>query len=226
MSEKEEKKEIVVNSLQKLKVNSSKPRKEIEKEGNKAKKSLIDNGIYTPDGKVYIAKKSMPSLLATDSKGANIVYTNLENKDKLVDGNNKYISLPAMQKEISIRIQQPRDTIQKERLKYSEELMKSVRDAEELEKIRELEESRIRRELPLKKKEKLKKETIDDITKEKLTKPVIHHKTRVSDDPSKALDEDNLAALNDDTHVDVHRNNAETPESYEEYKQTRQKKTK
>ncbi len=222
MIEKEEKKALVVNSLKKLKVEPSKPRKEIEEFGEKAKKSLIDNGIYTSNGEVFIAKVSIPSLLATDSKGANIVYTNQENKDKFVDGKNKYISLPAMQKEISTRIQQPRDTIQKERLKYSEELIKNVRDAEELEKIRELEESRIRKELSSKKKAKLKKEEVDDITKEKLINPDVHHKIRVADDPTKALDEDNLVALNRDTHKDVHRNNADTPESYEKYKQTRQ----
>lgn len=221
-----EKKLPSLHLLKKLEVKTTSPRKEIEKEGNIAKKSLLEKGIYTPKGEVFISKESMPSLLATDSKGANIVYTNLENKDKLTDGKKKFISLPAMQKEVSTRIQQPRDTFQKERLKHSEQLMKDVRDTEELEKIRELTESKIRKKLPLTKKEKLKKEKVDDITKEKLTTPVVHHKTRVSDDPSKALDEDNLAALNHDTHVDLHRNNAEGSENYEKYKQTRQKKTK
>ena len=142
----------------------------------------------------------------------------LENNDKLENGKEEFASVESIQKEASKRIQEPRDTIQKERLKDTEEILKNFRDSPDLEKKRELEESKIRKELPIVKRKKLKAEKVDSITQQPLINPEVHHKDRVSDNPRRALDETNLEAVNKDTHIELHKNSIEKEEEFERFK--------
>lgn len=190
----------------------------IKDQVEKTKNVIKENGIYTSDGKAFVDKKSVPHLLATDTKSANRIYNNLDDEDKFENGTEKYISVDATQKELSKRIQEPRDTNEIDRLKYSEKAIVTLRDAPELEKKREQLESHIRKELPKIKKKKRKMDKIDDITGDKLDTPEVHHKDRVADKPRKALDNDNLATLNKPTHKKLHKLDIETREEYDEYK--------
>lgn len=208
----------VLYSAQKLDIKFPEPLEQIKKEGEKTIKLIKSQGTYTPKGQVFINRKSISHLLATDSKGGRILYNNLDEEDKMENGQEKYTTVESIQKEISKRIQEPRDTIQRERLKYSEDALKVFRDTPELEKIRELEESKIRKELPIVKQKKLRVEKIDEITGEPLTNPDIHHKDRVADNPRRALDDKNLSALNKPTHDFLHKNGIETEEEFEKYK--------
>jgi len=211
------KNKIILHSSEKLTIKFDEPIKEIEKEGKLTRSKLKSNSSYTSDGRVWINKDDVSHLLATDKKGANIIYNDLDDDDKLENGNTKNISIEAIQKEVSKRIQEPRDTLKKERLKDTEKCLPSMRDAPELEKIRELEESRIRKELPRVKAKKLKAETLDCITKEPLVKPEVHHKNRIADKPREALDDENLAAINDTTHGVIHQEGYDTKEGFEKY---------
>jgi len=205
---------IVVHSASRLTTKFNTPNEEIKKEGELTRKKLKSDSSYTSDGKVWINKKTLPHLLATDTKAANMIYNDLEKDDKFENGKTKNISMEAVQKEVSKRSQEPRDTLQRERLKDSELCLIALRDAPELEKIRELQESKIRRELPKVKAKRIKLESVDAITKEPLKNPEVHHKDRVADKPRKALDSDNLAVVNKETHRDIHRNNHDTAEEF------------
>lgn len=209
----------IVHSAEDLSITFPEPIEQIKKEGKKTRQLIQKNSSYTPDGRTWINRKNISHLLSTDSKGGRRVYNDLDEDDKLKNGTNDYASVEAVQKETSKRIQEPRDTIQKERLKDTEECLKALRDAPELEKIRELEESKIRKELPAVKRKKLKVESVDCITGEALIDPEVHHKDRVADKPRRALDEENLVALNKNTHRDqIHGNGIESEKEFEDYK--------
>ncbi len=218
MSDKKNMNIPIIHSANELTINFSKPIEEIYKEGQKSRKLIKSDGAYTPDGRVWVNKKILPHLLATDQKAIRRIYNDLENNDKLENGKKQYASVEAVHKEVSKRIQEPRDTIKKERLKDTEEILKNFRDSPCLEKKRELEESKIRKELPIVKRKKLKAEKVDSITQQPLINPEVHHKDRVSDNPRRALDETNLEAVNKDTHIELHKNSIETEEEFERFK--------
>jgi len=218
MSDNEKSNLPTTYSADNITINFSEPIKEIEKVGKKSRELIKAQGVYTPDARVWINKKTLPHLLATDNKATNRMFNNLEDKDKLENGKEKYASVESIQKEISKKIQEPRDTIQKERLKDTEEILKNFRDSPDLEKKRELEESKIRKELPDVKRKKLKAARVDELTGEPLTNPEVHHKDRVADNPRRALDETNLATINKKTHKKVHQLNIETEKDFEKAK--------
>jgi len=213
------KKEIVVHKAGNLTLKFPDNDNEyIRKEVEKTKRIIKNDGVYTPDGRAFINKKSIRHLLTTDSKAVTRIYNDLDNKDKLENGLEKYISVEATQKELSKKIQEPIDTNKKDKLRYNEKAVIVLRDAPELEKKREQLESHIRKELPKVKAKKRKAENIDCITKEPLSSPVVHHIERIADNPRKALDEDNLAVMNKDTHTKIHKEDADTKEGFEQFK--------
>jgi len=186
-----------------------------KKEAEKNRFLIKSSGAYTNDGRAYIDKNALPHLLATDKKGANRFFNNLGNEDKLELGNKNLASVSSVNKEISERIQEPRDTLQKERLRDSEGCVNAFRDAPELEKTREAEESKNRKEQP---KLKVKKIKAENITACELTRTPLefdadaHHIERQADKPRKARDLSNIAVVNKSPHREVHAAGAETPE--------------
>ncbi|MBP8149356.1 MAG: hypothetical protein KAY21_06520 [Limnohabitans sp.] len=186
-----------------------------DKEAEKNRLLLKNGGHYSSDGRVYIEKDALPHLMATDKKGVNRFYNNLDNEDKLELGTKSLASASSVNKEISERIQQPRDTLQKERLRDSEGCINAVRDAPELEKIREAEESRNRREQPKLKEKKIKAESIStcQLTGEPLDPAAhAHHIERQADNPKKSRDLNNVIVINPSPHGEVHKAGAENPE--------------
>lgn len=214
----DEDKKITIHSTSDLNISFPEPNEYIKKEGEKTKILVKKDGSYTPDGRVFLKKNTLPHLLATDKKGVNRFYNDLEEEDKLENGQDKYASVESIQKEASKRIQEPRDTIQKTRLKYTEECLVAVRDAPEIEGLRELEESKNRKELPKIKNKKLKAERVDYVTGEELNKPEVHHVERIADNPRKALDEDNLVVVNKKTHDELHNKGIESKNELEKFK--------
>lgn len=201
----------VLRSAKELSISFSPPVKEIMSDGVKTRELIQTQGAFSLEAEALVNRKSLPQILATDAKGARIMYNNLEEEDTNTSGKEQFVKVEAVQKEVSKRIQEPRDTIQRERLRDSEKCLQAFRDAPELEKIRELEESRIRKELPAVKKKRLAAESVDCVTQEELTEPEVHHKDRVADKPRRALDENNMAPLNKLTHRGViHKNGIET----------------
>jgi len=220
MDDEKDKNLPILHSAKDLTIQFPKPIKQINSAANKTKELIKNRAAYTPDGRLYINRRALSHLLATDLKGTRIFYNNLDEEDRLENGKDEYASVESVQKEASKRIQEPRDTLQRERLRYTEGCLKAARDAPELEKRRELDESQIRKELPSVKKKKLKAERVDAITGDPLTEPEVHHKDRVADNPRRALDPDNLEVLNKDTHKHIHRQGIETEKDFDEYQKS------
>ena len=211
-------KDIVLHSTEKLDIKFPEPYDIDKKRSLKSQDLIKKTSIYNESGKTFINKNSISHLLGTDKKGVNKIYNNADNEDKIENGNNKYLSTSATKKEISKRIEEPRDTLEREHLKDTEKNLIALRDFPDLEKLREIKESKIRKELPKVKEKKRKLEKEDYVTGELLTKPEVHHIERVADNPNKALDEDNLVVVNQDTHKEIHKEGAESKEKLEEFK--------
>lgn len=213
----DDKGELILKPATELTLSFPEPHHMIKDEGKKTRELIKQTGHVDPDtGKVFVDKKSLPHLLATDKAGVNKVYNELDNDDKLEDGERKLVSVPAVQKEISERITEPRDTIQIERLKDSEACLRTLRDAPEIVHARELLESKNRKDFP-KVRNKLIKEnniTHDECTGQPLQEnPHAHHIERKADNPRKILDTNNIAIVNDDTHHVIHEENIHDEES-------------
>jgi hypothetical protein len=190
-----------------------------DKEANTTRALVRTSGAYTPDARGYIDTKALPHLLATDKKSVNRFYSDLDEKDKFENGFQRLASLSSVNKEISERLQEPRDTLQRERLRDSEGCINAMRDAPELEKIREVEESKNRKEQPKLKSKKIKAEGITScqLTDKPLEKDAdAHHIERRADKPRKARDLDNILVANKVPHREIHEAGAESREELSE----------
>lgn len=212
----DEKNELVVHSASELTLNFPEANPHIsEGDANKTRVAIREQGAYTPDGKAFINKRIIPKILATDNKGANRFVNDLDDEEKMQNGPDTLVSVPSVMEEISNRLQWPIDTIKREKLKDNENCVAALRDAPELEKIREVQESRIRKELPGLKKKKIKAEGISacQVTREPLQPDAhAHHISRKADNPSLALDLTNIAVVNPRPHDEIHGAGAESSE--------------
>ncbi|WP_158301329.1 hypothetical protein [Janthinobacterium sp. BJB426] len=196
-----------------------------DSEADKTRKLVKDNGEYTNEGKAYINKKALPHLLGTDTPGVNRIYNDLENDEKIELGDKKLVSIPAVHKIMSERIQEPRDTLQKERIRDAEACLTALRDAPELDKYREAEESRNRNEQSLLKGKKIAAENITacQLTGEPLASNAhAHHIERRADKPRMSRDLDNVIVINPEAHEEVHRNRAESPQELQDLCKTKE----
>ncbi|WP_430229797.1 hypothetical protein [Nitrosomonas communis] len=206
----------VVHSAENLTITFPKKNEHIDDKDAEKNRSLIKkDGAYTSDGRAYVDTVALPHLFATDKKGVNRFYNKLDNKDKLERGSRRLASVSSVNKEISERLQEPRDTLQRERLRDAEGCVNAMRDAPELEKIREVEESKNRREQPKLKAKKIKAENITacQLTRAPLEQDAdAHHVERQADQPRKARDLSNIIVANKLPHREVHTAGAESPE--------------
>ena len=205
----------VLHSAQNLTITFPKENEHISDKDAKKNRDLIKkNGAYTNDGKAYIDKIASPHFLATDKNGVNRFVNTLENEDKLEQGEQRLVSVSAVNKEISERIQEPRE-IQKERLRDSESCLNALRDSPDLEKIREVEESKNRKEKSKLKARKIAAENISacQVTGEPLeTDADAHHIARQADKPREAINLDNIIVINKQPHREIHAAGAESSE--------------
>ncbi len=187
-----------------------------DKEKEKTRNAIKKGGIVKNDGKTFINKNKMPTLLATDKKGANKVYNDLDNDEKFQDGKLKYADSVAIVKEISKRIQEPRTQLERENLKDRRDCINAFIDSPDLEKERSIEADRIKKGLSNLTKKKMKAENItrDQLTGEAFNKDAEgHHKVRKADDPRKALDQSNIIVTKKENHDKIHQQGAEDIES-------------
>lgn len=189
-----------------------KPEALTDKEGDKIQKSIIANSAVTTGAELVFNQVGIPALIGTDRAGSNEIVANLSPEDKIEDGKATYVKYSALNKEISVRIQEPRDSLQRAHLRYSEECLNAVRDNPQLDVNREQLKSRLEKDMPKAKAEVLNQaETC--ISNAPLKKTEVHHKNRVADKPREAADKDNLVAVNQDVHQKIHAEGANSKES-------------
>lgn len=205
----------ILHSATELELRFPKPNAYITPEDSAKTRELIQGrAMFTPDGKPFIPSSALPHLLATDRPGANKFYNDLPDGDKMRNGTERLVAAPALNKELSRQIQEPRDVYKIERLKYSEACLIALRDAPELEKLRLLEESRIRKDVPKLKGQMLKEGSISacQASGEPLEPDAeVHHIERRADQPSMSLDPSNLLLVNKDPHREIHEAGAHSP---------------
>jgi len=178
--------------------------------------AVTKNGAFTPDAKLAIERKGIPTLLATDQAGANKFVAELPKEQKIRDGNKLFIKTPSISQELSRRIQETRDGYQLEKLKYSEQCVNAARDTPQLENRRLKLESRMRREMPSVKREVLKNSEACISGAPLQNNAEVHHVERVADNPDRALDKTNLKATNPPVHDKIHAAQAHTEQALDE----------
>lgn len=207
----------VLHSAESLDLKFPEAKDHIAPEDSIKTRALIQaGGAYTPDGKAYIDKSALPHLLVTDNAGANRFYNDLSNEDKTQNGTTRYVATSAVNKELSRRIQEPRDVYKLERLKDAELCINTLRDASELEKLRALAELRIRKMQPKLKQQMLKAESITacQVSGEPLQPDAeVHHVVRQADQPDRSLDPTNHLLINKPVHRAIHAAGAHSPEA-------------
>lgn len=212
--------ELILFEIEKLKVKfPDKPELLEEKDAKNIQNAINKKGFYDSNGRCYLEKTAIRTIICTDSKGANRFYNDLEDNDKIENGKNHYVRIEAVQYEISKRSQEPRDIYVRERMKYAEDCIIDFRDSPQLSKMRSIEKSKIDKELPNIKKKKIKTEglTCCELTGEPLEKnSAAHHMDRKSDVPRKALDEENIKIVNPGVHKTIHQAGAESKEELAE----------
>lgn len=185
-------------------------------DASKTRALIETGGAFTQDGQAWLKTGTLPHILCTDKSGANQFYNDLSDNDKMQNGGTRYLTTSALNKELSRRIQEPRDVYKLERLKDAEVCLNAFRDNPELEKRRALAESKIRRELPKLKQQMLKAENITacQVSGEPLQPDAeVHHVERQADQPRKSLDPSNLRLVNKLPHQDIHAAGAHSREA-------------
>lgn len=190
-----------------------------DKSAKNIQKAITTNGIALRTNNVavnrecYLEKKSLTTLLKTDTKGVNRLYNNLPKEDKYSDGKKRFVKLSASQKILSDRIQEPRAPLVNLHLQYAEECLISFRDCAQLQHDRALSNDQINNKLP-----KLKGSLINErelteceyTGKDLENNAVAHHRERKADQPALSLDPENLDIINPDPHTTVHSSDAES----------------
>lgn len=204
------------------------PQNEILNIDEQAKiQKAVNNGGKAIGTKTYIGSNELRTLLNTDKKGVGLVLNDAPKDDIKRLGNVDYLSTPHVQKEIAKKREQPRQELDREKLKYSGQCIEAFSNNPQLDKERTVESDRINNERPKigKKVIQERKSTVSELSGKPLDgKARVHHKNRVADKPEEALDRNNLTVIREDEHTDFHSSHfPQNEKGYEEYKKAKYK---
>lgn len=189
-------------------------------EADKIQKAVTKGGVVYPKKGLFENRTSLKTILQTDTPGAKRAYINAPEEDKFSDGNNDYISVAEIKKQIEKRKEQPRNALEQEQLSYADKCLDAFREAKELKKERELEALRIQRDRPKMTAMKMSANGDDRCQLSGKTlngKGQGHHIERVADAPEKARDLDNIIIVSEEIHRDIHSGGYDTVEGLKEY---------
>lgn len=197
-------KHLAVHSLASTPLNFPEPSKFVDKEYAQQTRNIIQaNGVCDNDGKTALNTKGLQHTLCTDSVGAKKFYNRLPEKDKFKVGNDRYVRIPALKRELDERIEKPYDAKKIEQMKENERCLTALRDNVVSMTMRALNESKNRSEQRYLKQRKLERDNITECqhTGEPLESGAhAHHKERRADDPDLALNLDNIEIVNPIAH--------------------------
>jgi hypothetical protein len=200
-----------------IKLDIQKSEKLTEEEQSKINNVVQENGIVTQDLRTAINKNGIKAILTTDQKAVNRLYNNLDEDDKIENGDEKYIRTPAVIKEICEREENYHNPHTKAILEHSKRALDALSNNSEVENLRQIDKSRKDKQLPQVKQEKIKESmSIDNLTGESIEKGDVHHTERVADNPRKQNDKENLIFTSHKNHSKIHKENAETPKELEQ----------
>ena len=185
-----------------------------EKKGTKIQDAITKHGMCFSDGSTFVDKRAIPTLCQTNASGTGMILNDISEDEKRdLPGGHQAVAVPALEKIISERIEEPRTTTEREILKYSAECLDALRDAPVAESIRSERKEEIDKGLSSLKAKKMRSENItaDQLTGEPLAKnAAFHHIERKVDKPRRALDISNGIIVNPTTHDIIHSHKAES----------------
>lgn len=191
-----------------------------EKEKKPIKSAVLNGGLVAPDGRCYVENNEVHKILVTDKKGGAKIINNAPEEDKYENGNKGYLASSEVRKVIDERMQEPRSTLEHERLTYADNCLVAFRDASDLVKERHIEADRIQRDRAALTDKKIRDENIQEcqLSGQPFEKDARgHHIERVVDKPRKARESDNIIVMKNPIHLAVHENDAETPETLKKF---------
>ena len=185
--------------------------------GEKIKTTIAHCAVRDAEGKTALDIASLPVVLGTDKPGAKRFYSDLENDDKFSAGGRHYVRLPALRKEVDVRIEQPHAADKRERLKHVSDCLSVVRDNPTSEQLRAVNEVAIRRGQKQLKQQKIARDgtTHCEMSGQPLQPDAeVHHEMRRADNPDLALNLDNLKLVNPQAHKEHHQKEQQEAESF------------
>ena len=198
--------------IQKIKF-PSRDKKLDEESSSKIEKTILENTIIINCVDCYIEKDSLTVVLATDKKGVNRFYNNLETEQKIENGDNKFVSYPAVNEKLSEKIMTQPDFDKLFKLRHAEKCLNTIRDNDELVIARGRQKEIDHKEIRGLKDKKIKDQNITccQLTGEPLQKnAAAHHIERQADSPRKAKDLNNVIVVNPKPHEIIHNKGAES----------------
>ncbi|EOX5558851.1 hypothetical protein ACPSVL_001128 [Yersinia enterocolitica] len=212
------KQQLVVMPLQKEALQFPAPPETIApKFADKIHHTIATTAVKTPDGKTALSTKGLATILCTDKVGAKEFYSDLDDADKFIVDRQHYVRTPALKKELDERIEKPYPASKREQLRYNSECLSAVRDNQDSERLRAINEEGIRQQQKTLKQKKIARDgdTHCAHTGEPLQPNAqAHHKIRRADDPDKALDLDNIEVINPMAHQSHHQKEQEQAKSF------------
>lgn len=185
-------------------------------DAEKIQAAIKKYGAFTQDGESLVNAKGVTTLLATDPAGARKMINNLPDSQKIEDGKNLFIKTAPLNQEISRRIQEPRPTLEREKLKHAEGCVNALRDHPELERARSLLHDYSKGDMK-KAKRQVRESSTHCISGEELPPNApVHHIERVADEPRKCADPKNMIAVTPDTHKTIHAEEAHDQKSLDD----------
>lgn len=167
----------------------------------------VKKGGIAIGNETYMSDDQLPKLLSTDRQGVVNIMMETPQEDLIKIGDTEYMSTPQLQKEIAKKRQQPRSTIEQEKLGYAMACVDAFSNNTELSKSRAIEAERIAKERVSLGKKVIKER--QSIVSELSGRPLegraeVHHKDRVADKPERAFERANLTVIRDDEHQEYH----------------------
>lgn len=205
----DENNQIVIHSLSSTPLNFPAPSEFVGKDYAEKTRSIIQqHGVRDSEGKTALNARGLQHTLCTDSVGAKKFYNRLPDADKFKVGDERYVRVPALKRELDERIEKPFDAKKVEQMKENERCLIALRDNSESQRARALNESKIRSGQRSLKQQKIARDNVTAC--EHSGAPLqpnahAHHKERRADNPDLALNLDNIEVVNPEPHEEHHR---------------------
>lgn len=192
--------------------------------------NTIKNGGIVVGTKTYISENGLKYLFNTDTKGVQKVLNDAPNDDIYTLDDVDYLSTPHIQKEIANRKEQPRSSLEMEKLNYASECVEAFSSNDELNKERIIQSDRIAKQRLYIGKKIIRER---NATKSEISglpldgKGEVHHLKRVADTPEEALNPENMVVITQKEHRQFHSSNfLQDEKGFEEYKKSLNKNSK
>lgn len=188
---------------------------------DKIDSQLSDLAVLGTNGVVYVPKEAFPTVFQTTKAKAQFIFTNqIDEEDTRTSNGQQYAHSSAVVGLADKKAQETRDAGKQALFQYVRDSLITISDSPQAQEARRKVDSFSDKTLPTLRGER--NIFVDEITGESAQKGFAFHHVNPKElhtDPEDSLDPTKGRNLNPKTHADVHRNNINSEELFEEYKQ-------